>query len=87
MRFRTRHLIVAGALSLTALPAWAQAPGGAPVQQNCRDAPATANGPCASRAYEQWQDGSPARAATAPPAQPAPSNSVGGYNRFYGFGR
>lgn len=88
MRFWIRQLVVAGVLPLLAAPSWAQTAGGAAVTQGCRDAPSSANAPCQPKAYEQWGDGSPARAASgAPPAQPAPSSSVGGYNRFYGFGR
>jgi hypothetical protein len=93
-RGRTYIGIIAGAaLSLAALPAPAQSLGGS-YGQNCQTVNGRlvctqgnrAAGGVGNRAYDRWDNGSPASGSGAPDGYQFPHN-VGSYHTWYGFGR
>ena len=94
LRGRDCAVILAGlALAIMTMPAaWAQTARGANAV-DCRNAPYSAAiaAACGQKPYERWQDGSPAMARGATgntaPADRSPPYFLGGYSRFYGFGR
>ncbi len=86
--------IAVAVLCLSALPAAAQSAGHSRAEMCratvgahllCSAAPASA-GTVGNRAYERWQDGSPAVAAD-PPDDNRYSRSNGSRNTFFGYGR
>jgi len=94
LRGRTYIGIIAGvALSLAALPAPAQSLGGSSWQScqtvNGRVVCTQGNrsaGSVGNRAYEQWDNGSPASGSGSSSQHQFPYN-VGSYHTWYGFGR
>jgi hypothetical protein len=82
-----RLAILAAVFSLAAGPGLAQSPAGASAAEICRSGQAAAGATCTPKAYERWEDNSPARAQDAARRYGPPGYFPGGYNRFYGFGR
>ena len=86
MRSTLSGIIVAVALLSGAMPSWAQTAPTYPAIDGCREARPSARAACGRKAYERWDDGSPARALPSTGAE-RPDYFRGGYGRFYGFGR